>query len=257
MATIRATAKTLALLSAALACGHLGGAAADDGAVSLDVLGSVTGSLGGEEREWLTIAGEPGTQRHASASWRRSEMEMPDMSQLQSQIMGAMGRELSAEELRQMEQMGEMMSGEGPMADVLGQMMGGAGMTREPPIRLTISGHDPASPNILTEQVLIIDVSLPGGAEAALSAEAVPAEIAYYAEHSGGFVPDVFYVSGEEAQAGQVVFERLELAPDGGHAAGRFEAELCRMEGARLNEGPDPTDCRSVNGQFDTKLVAE
>lgn len=29
------------------------------------------------------------------------------------------------------------------------------------------------------------------------------------------------------------------------------------MEGARLNDEPDTSDCRSVEGQFDTVLVAE
>lgn len=252
-----ALALGLALLPTAPALLQGAPAQADSGSVTMDVLGTLSASLDGEADEWLTITGTLDGETGASASWEHMTFDMPGGSDLQSQFMAMAGDQVSEEERRQLEQLGALLGESNPIAEMFGQMMGVPGMGKGM-VRISIAGHHPASPNILSEQVLALDVTLGAGADpASFTGQAHPADIQYVAENSSGFLPDVFYVSGEDGHPATVVFERLELEPGGGHASGRFEGSLCRMESARLMEGPDLSDCIRAEGHFDTALVEQ
>jgi len=83
------------------------------------------------------------------------------------------------------------------------------------------------------------------------------ADITYVLEASGSFIPAVFYTSSDGGGEASVTFERLDLDAGVGHATGSFQGTLCRMEGARLMDGPDLSDCLPAEGRFDTALQEE
>ncbi|MCC5961623.1 MAG: hypothetical protein JJU09_00725 [Rhodobacteraceae bacterium] len=225
-------------------------APAADGPATMDVLGRVNATLGGEEREWLTIAGDIRGQQGASANFQRMVLSVPGFSD----TFGAISDELSEEEREQLGMLDDLFGGDNPMAGMLEQLTGEpVGGTEH--ITLTISGHDPASPNILTEQTLALDVYLYSD-EPPLG-QPMQADITYVLEASGSFIPAVFYTSSDGGGEASVIFERLDLGAEDGHATGTFQGNLCRMEGARLMDGPDLSDCLPVEGRFDTALQEE
>lgn len=222
--------------------------------VSMQVLGTVSGTLDGKAREWKTISGNVDGMDIVSANWESDKFEMPESDDFAVQMKEVLGDQLGEEERRQLEQMGVMLEGMNPMAEMFGQITDSMG---KEPIALNITGHDPSSPNIVTEQILTIHVSIDiGDGPAALLGNAMPAEIAYYVEHSGGLIPDVFYVSDEDDSVATVTFDALEITPDGGKAVGRFQASLCRIDGKQLMKGADLSDCMRAEGSFDTALAA-
>lgn len=223
-------------------------ARADDGPVTMTVLGSVTGILDGEAREWVTISGEINHEASSSANWRRTRISVPGFADTFGSMMG----EMTGEDQAQLETLDQMFSGENGLADLIGQMTGEAVGGQEF-LSVSISGHDPASPNILTERVLSLEISF-NSMDAPLDVP-VPAEISYFVDASGGFIPKLFYVSGDGGPEAHVTFTQLDLGPKGGHAQGSFKGTLCRMEGARLLDGPDLSACIDVEGQFDTELA--
>ncbi|MCC5986556.1 MAG: hypothetical protein JJT95_02665 [Pararhodobacter sp.] len=223
---------------------------ADDGPATMEVLGRVNARLGNDEREWVTIAGEIRGQHAASANFQRIEISMPGFAD----TFGAMAGVLSEEEQEQLGMLDQLFTENNPMAAIMEELTGQR-IDGSDQISLTISGHDPTSPNILTEQVLALDVHLTS-AQPPLG-RPIPAEVTYVLEASGGFIPAVFYTSGEGGAEASVSFDRLELGPDGAHATGSFHATICRMEGARLMDGADMSDCMPVEGSFDTALVEE
>lgn len=220
----------------------------DDGPVTMTVLGSVKGTLDGQAREWVTISGDIHHEASSSASWQRTSISIPGFADTFGSMLGA----ISDEDQAQLETLDQMFSGENSLADLIGQMTGEA-VGGQDFINLTISGHDPDSPNILTERVLSLDVTL-DSMDAPLGVP-VSADISYYVDASGGFIPKLFYISGEGGAQASVTFTQLDLGPDGGHAKGSFKGTLCRMEGARLMDGPDLSDCMQADGQFDTSLL--
>ena len=225
-------------------------APAAEGPATMDVLGRLNATLGGEEREWLTLAGEIRGQQGASANFQRIEFSVPSFSD----TFGAISDELSDEEREQLGMLDDLFGGDNPMAGIVEQLTGQpAGGTGH--INLDISGHDPASSNILTEQVLSLDVYLYSD-EPPLG-EPMQADITYVLEASGSFIPAVFYTSSDGGGEASVTFERLDLDAGVGHATGSFQGTLCRMEGARLMDGPDLSDCLPAEGRFDTALQEE
>ncbi|KPQ07742.1 MAG: hypothetical protein HLUCCA12_04900 [Rhodobacteraceae bacterium HLUCCA12] len=216
------------------------GAAQDGGNVSMEVMGAITATLDGEAREWVTITGERDGQIGASANFQRIEMSVPGMSD----SLGEMADELSDAERAQLEAIEEAMAR---------ATQGAAGGMEN--ISLSISGHDTDSPNILTDQVLALDIHLTNADVA--PGTAMPAEIMYVVESGGQMVPELFYVSGEDGSDSTVTFDRLDLSAGSAHAEGRFAATLCRMEGENLMDGADLSDCMPVEGRFDTPLHQE
>ena len=212
------------------------------GSATMEVLGDVVATLDGEEREWLTIAGRIRGQDVVSATWERYTIPIPTFAD--TLALGDFAERLPEEERAQVDR----------LDDLLGQM---TGQRRGGPehFNLTISGFDPTSPNILTEQVLTLDIHL-ATAEPPLG-RPLPVDITYIVEGSGRMIPTLFYISGEGGHYANVTFDRLVLDADDGHASGRFAGTLCRMEGARLMEGADLSDCMTVEGRFDTALVEE
>ncbi|MCC5969984.1 MAG: hypothetical protein JJU15_08535 [Pararhodobacter sp.] len=216
------------------------GSAQDSGSVTMTVMGALTATLDGDAREWVTISGEMRGETGASANWQRIEISVPTFGD----TLGAMAGQLSEEERAQVQALDQL------MGQVTERAMGGFQS-----INLTISGHDPASPNILTDQVLALDVHL-NSADIA-PGTTMDADITYVVDGSGGFIPRLFYTSSDTDTQASVTFDRLDLTPGGGHAEGSFSAELCKMEGANLISGPDLSDCIHVEGRFDTALVEE
>ena len=220
------------------------------GGATLEVLGSVTGTVGGTDREWLTLQGEIRGEDGATAFWRRTEIAIPSFGDTLGGMIDALPEAERAEIEAQVQALDQLTRGDGTVADVLGQISGtrGGGHSFTD---LTIGGHDPDSPNILTDGTLTLELTLPDGPVAA--GTTLPATVTYVVE-GGSLIPQLFYVSGEDGREGSVTFDRLEIAPGGGHAIGRFEATLCRMEAARLMAGPDLSDCIPAVGVFDTAL---
>ena len=217
---------------------------------TLEVLGSVTGTIGRTERAWLTLQGEIRGVAGATAFWRRTEIAIPGFGD----TLGAMLDGLPDAERAEIEAgvgaLDGLLRGDGPAAKTLGQLSGTRGGAHSY-LDLTIGAHDPDSPNILTDGTLTLEISLPDDPVA--PGTSLPATVTHVVK-SGSLVPQLFYVSGEDGSEGRVTFDRLELEPGGGHAAGRFAATLCRMEPARLMEGADLSDCIPVEGIFDTAL---
>lgn len=228
--------------------------------VSMDVMGSITATLNGKEAEWLTISGNlKGEGEVASANWNRFTVGAVEKSESMDNIMQQAQSQMSAEERHQFEQMRAMLAeadADNPLAAMLGPMFGAGNMHQAGPITVSISGHNPDSPNILTEQVLSLAVTLNGQTNlASLPGKTIPADIHYIAEGSGEMLPAVIYVSDENEHAAKVTFEKIKLDSEDAYAAGRFEAKLCRFDLAKLMEGPDLSDCMQVAGAFDTALV--
>lgn len=235
-----------------------GSAEADSGSVTMEVLGMVSAIFDGEAREWLTITGDFEGQKLASAYWKHISFDISGGADIGAQFLALAGEQVTEEERRQIEQLGSLLEGQNPMAEIFGQMTGVPGLGGGGMVAISIVGHNPSSPNILKEELLSLDITLDGGSDpATLTGQAHAADIMYVVENPSGYVPDIFYVSGEDGHPAQVVFERLELEPGGGHAAGHFEGSLCRMESARLWEGPNLSDCILVEGNFHTTLVEE
>jgi len=222
----------------------------------------------GEQREWKTISGEIDGEPIHSASWdhKAADNKLSDMGQMMSELMGNLGMEMGPEEQKQMQAMEslfsnspamqDMMGKNGSMADTMQQLFGGGGGAE--PITLNITGHDPGSRNILTEHVLSIHVDLerdPKAKSVSVPDAPVAANIAYYQEHSGKAMPEVFYVSAGTDPAPTVTFDTLELDEEGGEASGSFEASLCRLKSDQLTQGPDLSTCMPVTGTFETTLV--
>ena len=230
-------------------------ARADDAAV-MEVLGSINATLAGEEREWLTISGELSGRQVDSATWERIEPVLPGGGGMEDQIRHAMemaGDHISPEERAELEAL--LNDPDNPLADMFAQ----AGVPQAGDLTmftLTLTGLDPDSPNMLSERVLNINAGpFDSDQPEQLLNRSLQVDIVYSERHGGGMVPEVFYVSDHDAKPASITFDRLEFGPDGGHAAGQFEASLCRMEAERLMAGPDLDDCRSVSGRFDTALT--
>ncbi|MCC5972782.1 MAG: hypothetical protein JJT81_01895 [Rubellimicrobium sp.] len=223
---------------------------AEEGPITMDVLGQVTATLDGQEREWLTIAGRIRGRDVASANWQRIEFSVPGFAE----TFGDIADDLTDEERAQLDMLDGFFSDNNPLAGIVEELTGEPAGTPDD-VSLTISGHDPESSNILTEQVLSLDIYLttvtpPLGVP-------LPVDVTFFVEASDSFIPAVFYVSGEDGTEASVTFEALDLTPGGGHARGTFQATLCRMEGARLMDGADLSDCMPVEGSFDTALIEE
>src|SRR5699024_12483 len=124
---------------------------------------------------------------------------------------------------------------------------------------LTIGGHDLESPNIMMERALSLEVELANSddPEAMLGKE-LPVEV-MYVEEAAGFMPKVTYNSGEDDKPAHVVFEKLELGEDSGHASGSFRASLCRIDMSKLgtDDAVDLSDCIPVEAEFDTELLPD
>src|SRR5699024_9154383 len=146
--------------------------------------------------------------------------------------------------------MQDLMGKNGSMANTMQQLFGGG---EADPITLNITGHDPGSRNILTEQVLSIHVDLDVDSKAdsvSVPDAPMPANIAYYKEHSGKAMPDEFYVSAGSEPAATVSFDTLKIDEEGGEASGSFEASLCRLKGDQITQGPDLSECLPLKGTF-------
>ncbi len=232
----------LGMLLFALGAGYTGVVAAQDGA-TLDVLGKIEASWNGEEREWLTLGGTIDGQATNSASWHRIVMAMPSMGEAFANL----AQSLPPEERAKVEAMGKRLQA---------QNRGGQNANVRSTIELTINGHNPNSPSILTEQVLSLNVPLHTG-KATLGTP-MEAQISYVHEAAeNGPVPKIIYGSGNDGTEPTVTFEALELEGDEGYAKGTFSATLCRFNMQRLFDGPDLSDCVDVAGSFDTALVQD
>src|SRR5690625_3237748 len=143
------------VLACAATIGFSGPAIAND-AITVNVLGTVSGTLDGEQRAWKTISGEIDGESIHSASWdnKAANNNLSDMGQMMSQLMGNLGMEMGPEEQEQMQAMEslfgnnsamqDMMGKNGSMANTMQQLFGGGGPD---PITLNITGHDPSSRN--------------------------------------------------------------------------------------------------------------
>lgn len=109
---------------------------------------------------------------------------------------------------------------------------------------ISIQGHDPKASSMM-RNVLSLQFTVMGeGASLQLLGDATL-----------GLYPEGMSGDSWQASAAELEWDRLELGAEGGHASGRFSASLCRQEGP-FSE-PDTSDCRQVEGEFDTRLQAD
>lgn len=214
--------------------------------LALNELGTISGTLDGKAREWVTVSGQFQGEVMNSATWQRISFSMPDFGQ----IMESMAGMLTPEQRAQLGMLQNMDMENNPMAGMLGQMMGQEATPSES-IQITIGGHDPDSPNVMTSQAIVLTVDLDSLDDA--TGRALPAELTYVVEASASGMPQVLYVSDDESNT-SVTFDQLDIEPGGGHARGRFTGFMCRVDMRNLMAGPDLTDCMDAEGQFDTKL---
>ena len=210
---------------------------------TMEVLGSVDGTVDGHERAWLTISGEIDGAEMSSAAWKSYDA---------GSVMDAMLEGFSDAQREQMQErmdaMSEMMGdagGQNPIAQALG------GSDKDQ-ITLRIMGVDPDAERILRQGMIIIE--LPPFAVDDLEKMVGPsldAEISYHKNFGEG---TGFHASSHDAgTAAYVNFKRLDVVEGGGAAKGRFGATLCSL-GVLVSGNIDPDDCLFVEGRFDTVL---
>jgi hypothetical protein len=209
---------------------------------SVDVLGSITAEIGGDQLEWLTISGGLEGEDNASAVW--SPYAPPD-------VLSHLSEEQRASMKKRMEMLGEMGASENPLA----AMMGGGGTEGgDGSIKLRITGFDPEAERMLREGMLSIELSQFSidDMDAAL-AMSHDADLSYFRNRG----PDTgLYVSAHSVGTKAAVdLDRLEIGAEG-HAEGRFTATLCPISTLMGGE-PDPEVCVLISGEFSTELREE
>mgnify|MGYP000924663676 CR=1 FL=1 len=109
---------------------------------------------------------------------------------------------------------------------------------------ISIQAHDPKAENIM-HNVLGIEVSLMGSETPVSGMEA---SVSWWPEG----MRNPFYLSEDSGTAPEIVFDALSL--DNGSAAtqGIFSAVVCRRD--TMFAEPDMSDCRQVEGTFDTVM---
>jgi hypothetical protein len=207
---------------------------------SVDVLGSISAEVAGEQLEWLTISGGGAEgEDMASAVW--SPYAPPD-------VLSQLSEEQRAFMEKQMEMLDEMGVSENPLA----AMMGGGGT--EGGIELRITGFDPEAERMLREGMLSIELSQFSIDDMdAVLAMSHDADVSYFRNRG----PDTgLYVSSHSVGTDATVdFERIEIGAQG-HTAGRFSATLCPISTLMGGE-PDPDLCIPISGEFSTELREE
>lgn len=108
---------------------------------------------------------------------------------------------------------------------------------------ISIQAHDPQAEGIM-RNVLSIEVSLMG---IDASASIMEASVSWWPEG----MSEPFYLSEESGTAPEIVFDALSLE-NGAAAQGNFSAVVCRRDGTFAEA--DTSDCRQVEGTFDTVL---
>lgn len=202
---------------------------------TVDVLGSITADVDGEQYKWLTISGGIEGMDGASAIW------LPH------------SRALPAGVIEQMEQMSEQQRTAMDMiAGALGEsnpLAAGEGL-----VDVRITGFDPEAERMLREGMLSIEVTrFPAqDLDAALSTRH-DADVSYF--RNRGPVTGLYVSAHSVGRQAQVEFDRLEIdAP--GHAQGRFSATLCPIN-ALMGREPDRDVCISISGEFASELIEE
>lgn len=233
------------ILLSSLAAMLMAQPSAAEGTRMMTVLGSIDGTAGGTEREWLTIAGEVEGRAMSSAAWRPYSM-----ANVMEGALAGMSDTQRAQMQKQMEMMSEMMD-EG--ADTpLAQMFGGDG---EDQVQLRIMGVDPEAEHILRQGGLTIELP-PFSPEDTNILLTGPheAEISYHKNFGDS---TGFYVSSHDVGTpATVAFDQLDIVAGGGFAVGTFEGSLCPIRSLMGSE-PSLDGCILVAGRFETELGEE
>lgn len=109
---------------------------------------------------------------------------------------------------------------------------------------VNIQAHDLETGGMM-DNVLALSLTLTGSND---SAKVQSAELSYWPQ--GMTAP--FYSSGDGKAS--VTLERFEIDTEG-YAQGTFSGQLCYQKG--MFSATDRSDCRSIEGQFSTTLVAQ
>ena len=221
---------------------------------TVDVRGSIDGSVDGQERSWLTLSGEMEGEDLASAVWQQ-------VSTADDPMGGALAAlpEEQREQFRARMEMMEELSGDGPnpMAGMMETM--GVGGNQ---ISVRIVGFDPDAERILRNGVLSIELSrLATDDMQDLLNRPHDAEISFmkdFGENTGLHVSS--HAIGTNAT---VSFEQLDInfdssdgGNDSGFAEGWFEATLCPLS-VVINQITDSDECVPTEGVFSTELTRE
>src|SRR5699024_2443943 len=113
---------------------------------------------------------------------------------------------------------------------------------------VTISGHEDASIRSMMKQAMVITVHLDSLDKA--TGSSLPADLSYITEVSDKGMPQTIYVTNDDDAS--VVFDMLEIQPEGGHASGRFQGSMCKVDMRNMMQGPNFSDCITAEGTFDT-----
>jgi hypothetical protein len=216
---------------------------------TVDVRGSIEGTVDGSERSWLTLSGEMEGDDLASAVWSQYSTADDPMGGALAALPEAQRDEMIA----RMEMMEEM-SGDGP--NPMAGMMEAMGMSGGNQITVRIVGFDPDADRILRQGVLSIELPpLASDDMQGLLNRPHSADISYNKNFgdSRGFHVSAHAI-GTEAT---VSFEQLDINDDdSGFALGQFEATLCPLS-VVMNQETDSDECLLAAGEFSTELTRE
>ena len=72
----------------------------------------------------MTITGDFEGQKLASAYWKHISFDISGGADIGAQFLALAGEQVTEEERRQIEQLGSLLEGQNPMAEIFGQMTG-------------------------------------------------------------------------------------------------------------------------------------
>jgi hypothetical protein len=113
-----------------------------------------------------------------------------------------------------------------------------------PVTSISIQAHDPEAESIM-RNILSIEVSLMGSDA---SASIMEASLSWWPDG----MSEPFYLSEDSGTAPEVLLDALSLEDGAAAARGSFSAVVCRRDS--MFAEPDTSDCRQVEGTFDTAL---
>ena len=122
---------------------------------------------------------------------------------------------------------------------------------------LNITGYDPDSENILSEDMIAITVSLGSGSEPQLDPDHFfGLEMIWIKEN--GFRPEVAYVTeGHDLEDAELTIEHFEFDGETGEIRGSATGTACRLSMQDLHAGIDEEDCVPLEAHFESPLAFE
>lgn len=117
---------------------------------------------------------------------------------------------------------------------------------------VTLQGHDPASDDIMSEGVVIVNANI-GNADdpAELSGGSFSGEVSYLQQN--GMRPEILYI----AEDADVTIDSLEVDGERGQIRGSASGYGCRVDMTDMRAGADEDDCMQIDAEFASEMVLD